>query len=697
MIPVASNRLRRHNGTDSKVDTLKTCPLCDTSYPNHLTACPTDGARLIESRDLEPGVVVCNKYRIERVLGRGGMGTVYLAEHILLDQLRALKFMSPELSRDAKFLKRFRLEAMAATKLRHPNIAEVVDLDQAEDGSPFIAMEYVEGHSLRDALADAPFPVERALAIARGVGLGLTKAHAKKIIHRDIKPENILLAQEAGEPEVPKILDFGIAAMKESSTAISRTQGIMLTPDYAAPEQWKGMASQELDGRVDLYALGGVLHEMLTGSTSFHAHNTEGWMYQHLQVTPEAPSRLRPELAQWKGLDELVLRLLEKDRDKRTASAEELVRELDAVRSGASFAPGDRKTVLESAAATPKVAPQPTAASDAQPAAAPPYQHTETAHRQLPTPDLVSFQPPPEPQPSSPAPEAQLEEVKSTPPLKELLVAAAIVVAIGLAVFAAWYFFVSSARPTQPDQTSERSQQEGSPSTTAPQDKSPPSPQIATADPTKTRIDPSTGLMWSLKDNGKAIASNEALNYCKSSRLSGYSDWRLPASTELHSIRDRVLAQDEERLLSVDDPTIKRKYIALSGLRVWSRDGDIYDFSSGGGLTPGSELQPGSLARALCVRGSASSVGPATPQTSATKPYIVQVAEFVQQADAQALVRALQMKGYTASLTRRVWNGDSPNSWAFFVKVGPFSDLKDAEAMRARLVADGYNPIMKRD
>jgi TPR repeat protein/serine/threonine protein kinase len=313
---------------------MKTCPLCDTSFPNHHTACPTDGAMLIESRDLEPGTVVRNKYRIVRTLGRGGMGTVYLAEHILLGRQRALKFMSAELSQDAKFLKRFRLEALATIELHHQNIVGVVDLDQAEDGSPFIAMEYVEGQSLRDALADAPFPVERALSIARGIGLGLIVAHSQNLIHRDIKPENILLAQEAGKPEVPKILDFGIAAMRQSSTAISRTRGILLTPEYAAPEQWKGLPAEELDGRVDLYALGGVLHEMLTGSTSLHAHNTEGWMYQHLQITPETPSRLHPELARWIGLDELVLRLLEKERDQRTASAEQFVRELDAVRSG---------------------------------------------------------------------------------------------------------------------------------------------------------------------------------------------------------------------------------------------------------------------------------------------------------------------------------------------------------------------------
>jgi hypothetical protein len=310
---------------------MKVCPLCDTAYPNHQTNCNTDGAILIESLELEPGTVIRNKYRIVRVLGQGGMGTVYLADHIFLDRQRALKFISGQLSRDPRFLKRFRMEAQAAIELRHPNVAEVVDLDQAEDGSPYIAMEYVEGPDLRHELMAGPFRVERALAIAHGVALGLGMAHAKGIVHRDVKPENILIAGVHGPAETPKLLDFGIAAMKDSSTGLSRTRGMMLTPEYAAPEQWKGMPSEQLDGRVDIYALGGVLYEMLTGHTNFHSHNTEGWMYHHLQGERVAPSRVRPELAQWPGLDALVLRMLARDREQRPANAAALVEELDAV------------------------------------------------------------------------------------------------------------------------------------------------------------------------------------------------------------------------------------------------------------------------------------------------------------------------------------------------------------------------------
>lgn len=330
---------------------MKTCPLCDKSWPSHHTSCPTDGATLIDSRELDPGTIIRGKYRIQRLLGRGGMGAVYLAEHILLARPRALKFISGDLTQDPAFLRRFRREALAAIELRHPNVVEVVDLDQAEDGSPYIAMEFVDGPDLRHALNSSlnchpersaaeskdlrlpfgAFPVERALHIARGIAQGLAAAHAKGIIHRDVKPENILLANPNTSAETPKLLDFGIAAVHETVTAVSRTRGLMLTPPYASPEQWRGLPADQLDGRADLYALGGVLYEMLTGQTPFHAHNSEGWMYQHLNEQPQPPSHLRPELANWQGLDALVLSLLAKDRDQRPRDAAEFTAQLDAV------------------------------------------------------------------------------------------------------------------------------------------------------------------------------------------------------------------------------------------------------------------------------------------------------------------------------------------------------------------------------
>lgn len=307
---------------------MKTCPVCDTPYPDQDATCPTDGAALIESLELAPGHIVRSKYRIVGKLGRGGMGVVYLAEHRLLGGQVALKFLAAELSRDPQFVKRFRNEARAAYVLRHPNIVAVTDLDQDEDGSLFIAMEYVSGPDLRSVLREAkePLPVPRVLAIASGVAAGLCAAHARGVVHRDIKPENILLAAVPDGGEVAKVLDFGIAVITEGVTHLSRTNGILLTPPYAAPEQWRGTQATELDGRADLYALGGVLYEMLAGRLPFQAANMEGWMYQHLHGVAEPLGQLRPDLARdYPRLDSLVMRLLAREREQRFDSAAALV------------------------------------------------------------------------------------------------------------------------------------------------------------------------------------------------------------------------------------------------------------------------------------------------------------------------------------------------------------------------------------
>ena len=340
---------------------MKTCPLCETSYPSQHTTCPTDGALLIESRTLDPGTVIRGKYRILRQLGRGGMGTVYLAEHILLGRQRALKFIAAELAQDPTFLRRFRREAQAAIELRHPNIVEVVDLDQAEDGSPYIAMEYVQGPDLRQALSHASryadsdhgsyqgttsqtadqqsfvtghdfsraenapnsagvltpegcFPVPRALAIARGIAQGLGAAHAKGIVHRDVKPENILIAATGAE-QTPKLLDFGIAAIKETAITISRTHGLTLTPQYAAPEQWKGMTAE------DLYAPGRPLRD--ANRPPLQAQNTEGWMYRHLHQQPQTASR---NSAMRSHRDELPTRCCEKHFSSSSARSSSVTR-----------------------------------------------------------------------------------------------------------------------------------------------------------------------------------------------------------------------------------------------------------------------------------------------------------------------------------------------------------------------------------
>jgi serine/threonine-protein kinase len=316
-------------------DIMKICPICDTDYPDQHNTCPTDGAVLMASQEMAAGKIVINKFKIVRTLGHGGMGIVYLAEHMMLGDQVALKFLASELSHNPEFFKRFRNEAKAAFSLHDPNIVQVKELYQTEDGSPFISMEYVDGKSLRAALEEerTGFEIRRALDLTHGIVSGLAAAHAQKTVHRDIKPENIVLAYAADGRETPKVLDFGIAAIAKNASQSSMSRGRFLTQEYAAPEQWRGVSSAELDGRTDLYAMGCVFYEMLTGHTPFHAHDEEGWSRQHQMETPRLPSESRAELANWPGLDGLVMRMLAKNRDDRPQDGE-VLSELDAMQSG---------------------------------------------------------------------------------------------------------------------------------------------------------------------------------------------------------------------------------------------------------------------------------------------------------------------------------------------------------------------------
>jgi len=319
---------------------MKTCPHCESGFADSHTTCPTHGVLLNEIRELKPGMLIRDTYRIVRLIGKGGMGSVYLAQHTLMDEPQALKFLSSELSQDRAFASRFLREVRTLRQVRHKNVVDAGNLEPAEDGTLFFSMEYVDGPDLLGLLHNTtgPFPVARALEIVRGIAEGLGAAHAKGMVHRDIKPENILMARE-GDAWVPKIADFGIVATKENSRAYTKTGGTLLTMAYAAPEQWLGMPAAQLDGRTDLYALGGVLFELLTGQTVFNAESYEGWATQHKNETPRTPSTIRPDLANWRGLDALVLRMLAKNRADRPRDVAEFLQLLDAL----EYAPQPRR------------------------------------------------------------------------------------------------------------------------------------------------------------------------------------------------------------------------------------------------------------------------------------------------------------------------------------------------------------------
>ena len=315
---------------------VRYCPSCHSVYPNEFRTCPKDQADLLTASELQPGMVLRGKYEILGKLGAGGMAAVYRARHLAFGEVRAIKVVNNRLADDEDFLRRFRNEAVMARRLHHPHAVRVDDLDVTEDGRPFIVMEYVEGYNLREVIRqEGALSLRRSVRIARQVASALAAAHALGIVHRDIKPDNILLTG-AGEDETAKVLDFGIAKMKESALGDSgavatRTGMVVGTPQYISPEQAMGRRGSELDGRADLYSLGVVLYEMVTGRLPFESDTAMGIILHHLQTLPPAPRDVRPDLGIPEPLSDVLMRALEKEPEKRFASAAAMSLALDDV------------------------------------------------------------------------------------------------------------------------------------------------------------------------------------------------------------------------------------------------------------------------------------------------------------------------------------------------------------------------------
>ncbi|MGB7592658.1 MAG: protein kinase [Terriglobia bacterium] len=326
---------------------MKTCPTCQGSYPNDYAVCPQDGSALQDVGIWTEGSVIRGKYRILSKVGQGGMGAVYKALHLAFDELRALKVIAPGILHDQLFVRRFRQEAVITRKLQHPNAVRVDDIDEAEDGRPFIVMEFIQGKSLKKVIEEeGPLRVPRVCSIIKQVASALDAAHRLGMVHRDIKPDNIALI-ERPEGELVKVLDFGIAKMKEarvgeaSSMTLTGTGMVIGTPQYISPEQALGKRGDELDGRSDLYSLGVVMYEMLTAALPFKAETTMEMLLAHLQQPPRPIPTLRPELQIPEPIVRLAMRLLEKDPAQRPASAKALIEEVEAAEKG-NASPGAR-------------------------------------------------------------------------------------------------------------------------------------------------------------------------------------------------------------------------------------------------------------------------------------------------------------------------------------------------------------------
>jgi serine/threonine protein kinase len=306
---------------------MKYCPVCETDYPDDVKVCPQDGAtvrRPGERADPFVGRVIKGRYRVERQLGRGGMGTVYLAEQLSVGRKVALKVLRGDFARDDGFEARFQQEAKLVAGLnerRNPRVTLVHDFDQTEDGALFIVMEWLEGRVLSEVIQrDRALDLPRAVRLATQIAEGLEAAHRANVVHRDVKPQNIMVL-DAGDDI--KLMDFGIARLRDAGTSMTRAGTMMGTPDYMSPEQIEG---QDITEKTDMYSFGIVLYEMLTGTVPFRASTQAAVLSKQLQEQPVPPSRLRPEIP--RELEAIVLKALEKDPAKRERDMAAIVRAL---------------------------------------------------------------------------------------------------------------------------------------------------------------------------------------------------------------------------------------------------------------------------------------------------------------------------------------------------------------------------------
>jgi serine/threonine protein kinase len=276
-------------------------------------------------------------YSIESVLGRGGMGVVYLARQRSPNRRLALKLIAPGFSDDEAFRRRFLRESVAAAAIDHPHILPVYDAGESE-GVLFIAMRLVEGEDLREILrSNGPLEPERALATIAQIGGALDAAHARGLVHRDVKPGNILVAGQTGadEPEFCYLTDFGVSAWTTSSAGtMTSADHLVGSVSYTAPEQIEG---SPVGPGADLYSLGCVLYECLTGRAPFAGRSTAGILHAQLHEEPVAPSSLRPTLPH--DIDAVLARCMSKDPDERYASCRELTHDLRAASSGGTPTP----------------------------------------------------------------------------------------------------------------------------------------------------------------------------------------------------------------------------------------------------------------------------------------------------------------------------------------------------------------------
>jgi tRNA A-37 threonylcarbamoyl transferase component Bud32 len=291
-------------------------------YPNEATYCFVDGSDLIHLKDARIGSTIAGRYVVEEAIGEGGMATVYRATQKLTERACAIKVMNSAFARELVVRERFRREAKSAQKLAHPNIIEIFDQGETEDGTAYIVMELLVGSSLADVIAKGGMPIKRAVGLMIQIARGIARAHDLDVIHRDLKPENIFLCKRTDGSDIVKLLDFGIALSKQDSRLTGAGE-IFGTPQYMAPER---IQAGEPGPGADLYSIGVVFYELVTGTLPFDAPDIATFFNKHLKEAPRPPRSHNPLIPL--QLDALILRLLAKDPKGRPVDAHRVHQDL---------------------------------------------------------------------------------------------------------------------------------------------------------------------------------------------------------------------------------------------------------------------------------------------------------------------------------------------------------------------------------
>ncbi|HEY3220690.1 MAG TPA: serine/threonine-protein kinase [Gemmatimonadales bacterium] len=288
---------------------MKVCPVCSTAYPDDVKFCPNDGQTLRSAAPASDlvGQVVADRYHVVKKLGEGGMGQVYLAEHVKMGRRSAIKVMNPAMVHDPDAVARFNREASNASRITHPNVCAIYDFGETPDGLIYLAMEFIEGEPLADLLErEGALPLPRAASIFLQTAEALQAAHDLGIVHRDLKPDNIMVSRRKGGGETVKVVDFGIAKAvggDASGQKVTKTGLVIGTPEFMSPEQLSGDA---VDGRSDLYSLALVFYRMLIGKLPFEATSVQETMIKRLTDEPIALAAARPDLSFPVGLQPVL-------------------------------------------------------------------------------------------------------------------------------------------------------------------------------------------------------------------------------------------------------------------------------------------------------------------------------------------------------------------------------------------------------